>query len=62
MLYEHFRLTAEQYGEAAAAVLMRKVACSYSHGLANARAFRDQLGRIRSFAEFSAAVDAFFVA
>ena len=60
VLYEHFRLTALQHGEPAAAVLMRKVACGYSHAQPKARAFRDQLGRVDSFAEFATAVDTFF--
>ena len=60
MLLEHFRLLTERFGPQQGTVLMRKYACCYANGRPGARAFRANVGKVASPAEFYEVVEKYF--
>ena len=60
MMIEHFQLLIGQFGPQQATVLMRKFACCYANGRPGARAFRGNVGKVASSAEFFDVVDKYF--
>ena len=60
MLLEHFRLLTGQFGEQQGTVLMRKYACCYANGRPGARAFRANVGKVATSAEFFHVVEHYF--
>jgi tRNA-dihydrouridine synthase B len=60
MLLEHFRLVCERFGDQKGTILMRKFACCYAAGRPGARAFRAEVARVSSPAEFQQAVERAF--
>ena len=59
-MLEHFRLVAERFGEQQGTVLMRKYACCYANGRPGARAFRANVAKATTAAEFYAIVERYF--
>jgi tRNA-dihydrouridine synthase B len=60
MLLQHFRLLTAQFGPQQATVLMRKFACCYANGRPGARAFRANVGKVATPAEFFDVVENYF--
>ncbi len=59
-MLEHFRLVTARFGEQQGTVLMRKYACCYANGRPGARAFRANVGRVATSAEFFDVVEKYF--
>jgi tRNA-dihydrouridine synthase B len=60
LMMEHYRLIVARFGERQGTVLMRKFACCYVSGCPGARAFRANVAKASSAAEFLALVDNYF--
>jgi tRNA-dihydrouridine synthase B len=60
LLLHHFRLVTERFGEARAAVLMRKFACCYAQGRPGAREFRKHVVSIDTAEQFYDVVERYF--
>jgi tRNA-dihydrouridine synthase B len=60
LMLDHYRLIVARFGERQGTVLMRKVACCYINGCPGARAFRANVAKANSAAEFHALVDSYF--
>jgi tRNA-dihydrouridine synthase B len=59
-MMEHYRLIVSRFGERQGTVLMRKFACCYVSGYPGARAFRANVSKAASAAEFESLVSQFF--
>jgi tRNA-dihydrouridine synthase B len=59
-MLEHYRLIVVRFGEQHGTVLMRKFACCYANGRPGARAFRANVGKADTAAEFCDIVDRYF--
>ncbi|MBQ3388779.1 MAG: tRNA-dihydrouridine synthase [Thermoguttaceae bacterium] len=62
LLLRHFDLVLERFGEEKGTILMRKWACSWSHGRFGGRAFRAEISAVKTPAEFRKTVRRFFSA
>ncbi|MEM6329019.1 MAG: tRNA dihydrouridine synthase DusB [Planctomycetota bacterium] len=60
LLLHHFDLVVRRFGEAKAAVLMRKYACCYAQGRRGAREFRKQVAMIQTSRDFLRVVQELF--
>jgi len=60
MLFEHFHLLTEQFGQEQSIVLMRKFACCYANGRPGARAFRGMVSKVSNAQEFHSIVEHYF--
>lgn len=62
LLLRHFDLVLDRFGEEKGTILMRKWACSWSHGRFGGRAFRAEISAVKTPAEFRKTVRRFFSA
>jgi tRNA-dihydrouridine synthase B len=60
IVLDHYRLVLEQFGPEKGTVLMRSLACRYARGRPGVRAFRDQVARLQTPAEFYDIVEKYF--
>jgi tRNA-dihydrouridine synthase B len=60
LMLDHFRLVTERFGRQQGVVLMRKYACCYASGRPGARAFRANVGKVATPAEFFDVVERYF--
>jgi tRNA-dihydrouridine synthase B len=60
LLLDHYKLVVQRFGVEKGTVLMRKFACCYAQGRPGARAFRGQVARVATAAEFVAVVESLF--
>lgn len=60
LLLHHYELVCRRFGETKGSVLMRKYACCYAQGRTGAREFRKQVAKVKTPAEFRAAVAEYF--
>ncbi len=60
VMLDHFRFLTERFGPQQGTVLMRKYACCYANGRPGARAFRANVGKAVTPAEFHDVVEKYF--
>ncbi len=60
VMLDHFRFLTERFGPQQGTVLMRKYACCYANGRPGARAFRANVGKAVTPAEFHDVVERYF--
>jgi tRNA-dihydrouridine synthase B len=60
LLYHHFKLVCQRFGDERGSALMRKFACCYAQGRRGARDFRAHVARVSTPAEFNEAVELYF--
>jgi tRNA-dihydrouridine synthase B len=60
LLFHHFRLVCDRFGQQRGTMLMRKFACCYAQGRPGARDFRAHVARVSTPSEFNEAVELYF--